>query len=205
MKAKNVNTHAVTIKAQFLSRLRAFVRRRVRTEHDAQDIVQDVLARLVQHDDAINSESVFAWMFTVARRAIIDRARKLKSNPETAFSESESELVEIAGDPSAVAELSRCMEPMLASLSGDDQALLQRIDMRGESQAALAREMGMTSSSLKSRVQRARRRLRAALEDCCTVQQDRSGQPFDYQRRAQRPCPCGDEDKECRKPAADNS
>jgi RNA polymerase sigma-70 factor (ECF subfamily) len=82
------------------------------------------------------------------------------------------------------------MEPMLMLLSSDDRMILQRIDMLGESQAEVARELGMSISGLKSRVQRARQRLRAQLEGCCAVERDRTGQPTDYQRRPDRPCPC---------------
>ncbi|HRP63706.1 MAG TPA: sigma-70 family RNA polymerase sigma factor [Phycisphaerales bacterium] len=186
-----MTTNIASLNAEFLTRLRAFVRRRVRAEHDAEDIVQDVLTRLVQHDQTIDSRddrAVAAWLFTVARRAIIDRSRT--SVREGHADANDVAMVDPAEDPSASAELARCMEPMLAMLSNDDRVLLQRIDMVGESQADVARELGMSMSGLKSRVQRARQRLRAQLEGCCAIERDRLGQPADYQRRRDQPCPC---------------
>ncbi len=173
---------------EFLSRLRAFVRRRVRTEHDADDVVQDVLAKLLRHDAAVRAGSVHAWLFTTARRAIIDRARAERR--DAALPDGDLSGDHLAGDPSASADLARCLEPMMASLDSDDRALLERVDKKGESQAALARELGISASGLKSRVQRARRRLRAVLEDCCAVDRDGRGAPADYRRRPGRPCPC---------------
>lgn len=174
--------------AEFLDRLRAFVRRRVRSAHDADDIVQDVLTKFLQHDQSINSNSVHAWMFAVARRAIIDRSR---ANSRQSRSEPGDDLpLESPDGPSASAELARCMEPMLEALASDDRSLLKRIDIEGGSQADLARELGLSLSGLKSRVQRARRRLMGLLEDCCAVERDRAGQPADYKRRPDRPCPC---------------
>ncbi|MGE3165465.1 MAG: sigma factor-like helix-turn-helix DNA-binding protein [Planctomycetota bacterium] len=79
---------------------------------------------------------------------------------------------------------------MLERLDREDRIVLQRVDMLGESQAEIARELGMSMSGLKSRVQRARQRLRAQLEDCCAVERDRSGRPVDYRRRPDRPSPC---------------
>lgn len=186
-----MTSNTAALNNEFLTRLRAFVRGRVRSEHDAEDIVQDVLTKLVQHDDSIDSQergSVYAWMFTVARRAIIDRSGAPANRPYADVTY--ASVIEPASDPSASVELARCMEPMLMMLDADDRALLQRIDMVGESQADVARELGMSMSGLKSRVQRARQRLRAQLEDCCAIERDRIGQPADYERRPDRPCPC---------------
>ncbi len=183
-----MTTKGDELSAEFLTRLRAFVRSRVRSAHDGEDIVQDVLTKFIQHDDSIDSQSVYAWLFTVARRTIIDRARAAK--PAAAGDSADSIPIEIADDPSVTSELARCMEPMLEMLSSDDRIILQRVDMLGESQADVARELGMSMSGLKSRVQRARQRLRAQLEDCCAVERDRTGKPADYQRRPDRPCPC---------------
>lgn len=182
----NENIPALT--AEFLTRLRAFVRGRVRSEHDAEDIVQDVLTKFVQHDDSINAQSVYAWLFTVARRAIIDRSRAAGGRNHAGLDNASA--IDLADDASVSSELSRCMEPMLESLDREERILLQRVDMLGESQADVARELGMSMSGLKSRVQRARQRLRARLEDCCTIERDPTGQPADYQRKSDRPCPC---------------
>jgi RNA polymerase sigma factor (sigma-70 family) len=62
-----------SLAAEFLARLRAFVRRRVRSDADADDVVQDVTYKLVRQGDG--KGSVHSWLFTVARHAIIDRHR----------------------------------------------------------------------------------------------------------------------------------
>jgi RNA polymerase sigma-70 factor (ECF subfamily) len=185
-------TSATALNAEFLNRFRAFVSRRVRSEHDADDIVQDVLTKFAQHDTSINTQSVYAWLFTVARRTIIDRLRASRPASVTASEGDaiDSVMINLADDASASSELARCMQPMLELLDSQDRIILQRIDMIGESQADVARELGVSISTLKSRVQRARQRLRAQLEDCCAIDRDGRGQPADYHRRPDRPCPC---------------
>lgn len=169
------------ISTEFLNRLRTFVRRRVRTDHDAADVVQDVLTKLMQHDSSVNVGSVYAWLFTVARRVIIDRARTRRELDE--LPEDAALPRGLAGDPGVTVELARCLEQLLASLHENDRALLQRVDMLGESQADLARQLGLSRSGLKSRVQRARRRLRQLVEQCCAVELNRRGMPIDYTPR----------------------
>src|SRR5687768_11405427 len=83
------------------------------------------------------------------------------------------------------------------SLSADDRQVLTRIDLNGESQADLARELGVSHSGIKSRVQRARRRLRDVFEACCSVAQDVRGKPIDYQRQSDAGCACDAENSAC--------
>src|SRR5579864_4506580 len=59
------------------SRLRNFIRRRVPDPGDAEDILQDVLYRLVQANRLLMPiEHVTGWLFRVARNRIIDLFRR---------------------------------------------------------------------------------------------------------------------------------
>ncbi len=63
-------------------RLFDFIRRRVRSDADAEDILQDVFYQLAANDDVGGPiEQVTSWLFTVARNKIIDWYRKKK--PDT--------------------------------------------------------------------------------------------------------------------------
>ena len=57
-------------------RLTRFVRARVRSDPDAEDILQDVWQQLVTTLEDGPLESVSAWLYTVARNRIIDHYRK---------------------------------------------------------------------------------------------------------------------------------
>lgn len=57
-------------------RLLRFIRARVRSDADAEDVLQDVWEQLVTTLDAGPVEQVGAWLYTVARNRIIDRSRK---------------------------------------------------------------------------------------------------------------------------------
>ncbi len=180
---------------EFLARLRAFIRRRVGSEADAEDLLQDVLARLVERREEVNGESIPAWLFTVARRAIIDRSRA-RGRPGAAaagLADADPAVADEKQGPDTALELAACLEPMLMHLGEDDRSLLRRVDMDGESQADIARALGLSLSTVKSRTQRARARLRAVLTDCCAVATDAGGKPYDYELRKGKSCPgCGD-------------
>lgn len=169
---------------EFLSRLRAFIRRRVESDADADDLLQEVLAKLVKRGGGVSEESIPAWLYTVARRAIIDRYR-LRS--DTISSDKDLTRSEDA-DGDASGELAQCLEPMLTLLDKEDQQLLRRVDMNGQSQASIARELGVAVSTVKSRTQRARAKLYAALINCCSVATDSRGKPYDFELRKGKSC-----------------
>ena len=58
-------------------KLLGFIRRRVRTDSQAEDILQDVFTQLVtSYDAAAPLEQMTGWLYTVARNRIIDWYRK---------------------------------------------------------------------------------------------------------------------------------
>ena len=71
--------HAVTQERQ---RLGDFIRRRVRSDEDAEDILQDVFTQLVSSYSVTEPiEQLTAWLFRVARNRIIDWYRKKRPEP----------------------------------------------------------------------------------------------------------------------------
>lgn len=64
-------------------RLLRFIRNRVSTLEEAEDILQDVFFQFVAGYETIESlDRVTSWLFSVARNKIIDRYRKESSRPK---------------------------------------------------------------------------------------------------------------------------
>src|SRR5580698_7707694 len=63
---------------EYGNRLFSFIRNRVKSDEDAQDILQDVWFRLSNADEAEPIEQVGSWLYTVARNRITDLYRKQK-------------------------------------------------------------------------------------------------------------------------------
>ena len=69
---------------QYSGRLLGFIRDRVRTQEDAEDILQDVWYQLSRVVDLDQIGSLSGWLYEVARNRITDRYRRTR---ETAFSD----------------------------------------------------------------------------------------------------------------------
>ena len=96
----NAIIHATDIRASTLldetvsterKRLFDFIRRRVRTEEDAEDILQDVFYQLVTSYSVTEPiEKISAWLFTVAKNKIVDWYRKKRTHTVTVIDEETS-------------------------------------------------------------------------------------------------------------------
>jgi RNA polymerase sigma-70 factor, ECF subfamily len=164
-------------------RLRMYVSRRV-NPGDADDVVQSVMVKLLERRAEIDAHSVRAWLFTVTRNAVAEhyRQRRPAIDLDTFGDIPEAD----AADPAdrTIGDLSDCLDPMLRMLSQSDADLLRRIDLKGEAQTGLAASLGVPLSTLKSRVQRARTRLRSAFDVCCSIDLSRNGAPIGFERGA---------------------
>ena len=65
---------------QYSNRLLRFIRGQVRTDEDAEDILQDVWYQLSKVVDLDGIESISGWLFQVARNRITDSYRKKKED-----------------------------------------------------------------------------------------------------------------------------
>jgi RNA polymerase sigma-70 factor (ECF subfamily) len=160
--------------------LRAFVASRVDDKELADDIAQEVIVRSIASGALDSADNPIAWLYRSARNAVIDhyRTRRRHAPLDGLDAWPAQELADAPND--AVRELSRCLQPMLDQLPPAARDALSRVDIDGQTQVRAARELGLSVSGMKSRVQRARRELKDLLEQCCAVDIDRRGGVVDY-------------------------
>ena len=152
--------------------LRAFLRHRVNDSHLADDVLQDVFVKAMRHgQDFCSLDNPRAWLFQVARNTLIDRARS--AHPVEPLPEGDHEPASPQEEaPAAVDALASCLERTLAELSVDDAGILRACDIEGLTQRAYGEREGLTLSATKSRLLRARQRLRDRLSTVCRVHFD---------------------------------
>jgi len=80
-------------------------------------------------------------------------------------------------------ELAVCLHPMIERLAQEYRDAIMLVELDGLTQQAAAKQMGISLSGMKSRVQRGRKQLKQMLDDCCVIQLDRSRAVVDYEVR----------------------
>ena len=152
--------------------LRGFLVGRVRDVDDVDDVLQDVFLKSMREGaDFCRLDNPRAWLFRVARNALVDRFRV--SRPQEEIPE---HLVALEDDGRApVDELDACMRRNLQELAPEDRQVIEACDLGGMRQQAFAEASGLSLAAVKSRLLRARQRLRDALVSNCQVRFDDSG------------------------------
>jgi RNA polymerase sigma-70 factor (ECF subfamily) len=169
----------------FAPDLRRFLRRQVRDDALADDLLQDVFLRVHLHLARLRApERVAPWLYRIARNLVIDHARRQAVRDNLA---AEPEARDDGPEPSPETQLAAWMMREVARFPAPYREALTRVDADGQCTADVARALGLSTPGVKSRVQRARRRLAQATDRCCAVELDRHGRVVDIRRR--RPAP----------------
>ena len=166
--------------------LQQFIRHRVSDDATAEDLLQDVFLKIHQHMETLKDvKKLESWIYKLTRNAIIDYYRSTR--PTTSLDVPESlQLPEDLPDEDVVSELFPSVRAMVMSLPAQDRQALILTEYQGLTQKELAERLGLSLSGAKSRVQRARAKLKQQLLDCCHFELDRRGHVIDYQPR----CAC---------------
>ncbi|AKE62254.1 RNA polymerase sigma70 (plasmid) [Citrobacter amalonaticus Y19] len=142
----------------------------------AADALHDIFLKALSQDLAFcNIENPRAWLFQVARNYLVDSYRKSRTHIDLADMP-ETELVhEGKTDAPLVDDLTQCLPRILPELSTDDSHILRCCDIDGMPLQQYADENKLTLPATKSRIQRARKRLREQMILKCQVKIDDTG------------------------------
>jgi RNA polymerase sigma-70 factor (ECF subfamily) len=136
---------------------------------DARDLAQQVFLRVYEHMDAYRGEAKWHYLEQVTRRLAYNDRRDRHAAKREGIRVATEEIIEFPDErtPAADAtleseETSQRIWWAVNQLTPSDQTAI-RLQMAGLSQDAIARELGITVSALKSRLNVARKRLRVLL------------------------------------------
>lgn len=136
---------------------------------DGADLISQTFLACVEGKDRIEGENVKAYMFAVARRRLADHFRRRARSPAVDFGL--SSLADLAPGPAT--ELSRMqrgelLRDGLARIPLDDQIALELAYFESLSTRELASVLEVQENTVRSRLSRARDKLRAVLAELGT-------------------------------------
>jgi RNA polymerase sigma-70 factor (ECF subfamily) len=156
--------------------LRGWLRHRLGNTALADDLLQDLFLKALRQGDRFCAlTNARAWLFEVARNLVADHLRvahHMVDLPE--------DLAAKPDDVATVDALTGCLPRVLSELNAEDREAITLCDLQGIAQADYAKTIGLSLSAAKSRVQRARVRLRAQMSTACQVQIDATGRVSDF-------------------------
>lgn len=135
-------------------------------DHEAQDLVQEVLLRVRKGLATYQPGSMEGWLSRIATNAFLDDVRRRKRRPVVALPDDPERV--LAGAPSADEALDQAALPdhvqaALRALPDDFRAAVVLCDVVGFSYQEISDSLGVPVGTVRSRIHRGRSMLKEAL------------------------------------------
>lgn len=174
--------------AEFSKPLLSLIKNRVNNAQDAEDILQDVFCKILANIKELrNSDKITSWIYSITRNAITDFYRTHSFENQT------SELSEDIPDKrlesdseNANAEIAQCLKVMINALPDKYKEAIVLTEFQNLTQKELSETLGLSLPGAKSRVQRARAKLKEMILGCCKLEFDRLGNVIEYEDKKDR-------------------
>lgn len=156
------------------SAFRAFLRKRLSDDAVVEDLLQQSLMKAVERGhDLKNSDSAISWFYRILRNAVADYYRSHAADQRKVEGLLQ-EMIEAGENQTPALDdmkptVCACLGPLLHHMKPAYADLIRRIDLEGESPAAVAKDLKVTPNNLTVRLHRARQALRARLEQACGI------------------------------------
>jgi RNA polymerase sigma-70 factor (ECF subfamily) len=174
----------------FHTPIKHFILKHIHDEDVAEDIVQDVFLKMHLHIETLKDDKKLqAWLYQIARNTIHDYYRNKRDiiALSTTFDMPEEPT------PEDVAQaLLPCIKDIVDHLPEPYREAIILTEYNGLTQKELAEHAHLSFSGAKSRVQRAREKLKQHLLACCHFVLDRRGKIIEYHPHKEccLACPC---------------
>ena len=150
--------------------LRAVITRYFREEEDIQEALQDTFVRMYRALPGFRREcKLSSWLCRIAISMAINRYKSKRKPYQMVEVDALTESYHLAGIPEALEcierqETSLWLKQALSLLSANDASVLSQYYLSGLSVEEICQATGLTESNIKTRLLRARRRLRTVVE-----------------------------------------
>jgi RNA polymerase sigma-70 factor, ECF subfamily len=167
---------------KYYDRIYVYLRGMLRDSNEAEDMAQETFLRAHNRRDTLKDPgAMLSWLYSIATRVALDR---LRQRAGAAARESAVDVAEIdppdPGQPSLEqgleqTRMSACVNRFVIGLPDTYRAVLLLHDTNGLTGSEIAALLEIPLATVKIRLHRARRKLKAALEDGCTFTCDSRG------------------------------
>lgn len=166
----NCNIHIIY--QRYSTHLLAFIRQQIKDQSIADDLLQEVFLKTMESCISSNDiRNIKSWIFQVTRNTIADYFRKQNKQ----FHEEDYINLNHLNSPDFQQILSDDVSDMISLLPKEYGIPLQWSDIDGIPQKEIADKLQISLPGAKSRVQRARKKLRELFFECCDVEFDAQG------------------------------
>jgi RNA polymerase sigma-70 factor (ECF subfamily) len=154
--------------------IRAWLLSKTHSSEQTDDLMQETFLKALQHQEKFCSlTDSKSWLFKMIRNTWIDQYRTHHATEQLTPAVISGGTT-ISGDEkqAPIVDLQSCLPRVLSELCEEDRDVIQCCDLNGMSQADYALLRAISTAGAKSRIQRARQKLKQHLTVACQVKLD---------------------------------
>ena len=156
-----------------------FIRKKVKDQSDADDILQEVFLKILSKIDKLkDGDKLKSWLYQITRNTIIDHYREQQKgkNIDATFSPFEEE----PDESNSMKTAESWVGLYVNELPDNYREAVILAELKGLSIAEIADKLDISYTNARARVHRGRQALKKNLTDCCTFHVDVYGNIIDY-------------------------
>ncbi|MGD9567014.1 MAG: RNA polymerase sigma factor SigZ [Sedimentibacter sp.] len=166
MKDSEINT----VWNKFKNELLNFIKAKVKDEYEAEDILQEVFIKIYRNIEQLDDETkIKSWMYKITNNTIIDYYRKRKDSA-LQIDNIESILENGEENTNMNDEMFTCLKLFLYELPDKYKEPIEMYEFKGMKHREISKKLNISLSGSKTRIQRAREKLREVLTQCCEIE-----------------------------------
>lgn len=152
----------------------------VSDKYQAEDILQEVGLRIQKNASKIKDiNNINAWLYRITYNLIVDYYRG--ANKYSLIEDmNELFLPTTLENENYNKEAAECLLKLVEYLPQTYKEAIIECDYNGEKQRSLGKKWGLSNSGSKSRIQRARKKLKTEFLNCCEVKSDNLGNIVEF-------------------------
>jgi RNA polymerase sigma-70 factor, ECF subfamily len=173
---------------QFRAEIFAYIQSKVGDSATADDLTQETFLKVSRAlVKGTMPEHFRGWLYRIARKTTIDfvtESRRFVPLEDSIIKrEANKSESSDSGDTEFRKQLFSYTLKVIETLPAEDRDALTLTEVDGLSREELAGELGISLTAAKSRVHRARAKLRKTVEECCRLVTDPYGRVMDWRKR----------------------
>ena len=157
-------------------RVRRFILTTVKDDWVADDLVQETFIRVQKNLDGLRDPSkLSSWLFGIAYNLCMDHFRRLKSSGDKEVLDMDGMQIPEEGliqKELEQQEMGKCVQEQINLLPESLRTVIVLFDTMDFSHEEIAQVIGISVENAKVRLHRARKKLKAILEEKCTFEMD---------------------------------
>lgn len=163
----------------FSKSLKKYIAYATNNSCNTDDILQEVFIKLYQNMDSIkSSEKVKSWLYSVTKNTIIDYYRKEKKTEIL-----QDDLYIQKNGLSCYDEIGECVLGLILKTEKDYAEIIRLYEYKGLSAQEISNILDMPLSTVKSKINRGRKKIKQALFECCEFENDKNGTPISFNKK----------------------